>query len=112
MTRELDFNAEEEEDDDEDQPLIQRKTKKRALESLKLVEAEVPAKRTRRVVQKYTASSKARSSAKVATTTTKKRKAIVKVVDVDSRPFIDHLVVDMRFSRDHALESVGELLEN
>ena len=36
----------------------------------------------------------------------------MKVVDADSRPFIDHLVVDMEFMRDHALERVVKLLEN
>ena len=36
----------------------------------------------------------------------------MKVVDANSRPFIDYLVVDMGFLRDHALERVCELLEN
>ena len=45
-------------------------------------------------------------------TTTKKRKSTTMVVNADSIPFIDHLTVDMEFLRDHALERVGELLEN
>ena len=110
MIREFDFN-EEEEEEDEDQPLVQRCTKKRALDSPKEAEAEVSAKRTRRATQNF-APSKVGSSAKVATTTTKKKKAAVKVVDADSWPFIDHLVFDMWFLRDHALERVVELLEN
>ena len=61
-------------------------------------------------MQKYTAPSNAGSSVKVATM--KKKKYAVKVLDVDSRPFIDPLVVDMEFLRGHALERVGELLEN
>ena len=36
----------------------------------------------------------------------------MKVVDADSKPFIDHLVVDVGFLRDHALDRVVELLEN
>ena len=51
-------------------------------------------------MQKYTAPSKARSNANVATIATKKKKIAVKVVDADSRPFIDQLVVDRGFLRD------------
>ena len=36
----------------------------------------------------------------------------MKAVDADSRPFIDHLVIDVGFLRDNALERVVELLEN
>ena len=36
----------------------------------------------------------------------------MKAVDVDSRLFIDHLVIDVGFIRDQALEQVVELLEN
>ena len=42
----------------------------------------------------------------------KKKKAPLKAVDADSKPFIVHLVVDMEFLRDQALERVVELLEN
>ena len=45
-------------------------------------------------------------------TVSKKKKAPLKVVDANSRPFIDHLVVDVEFLRDHTLERVVELLEN
>ena len=49
------------------------------------------------------------SSSKAAS---KKKKAHLKAVDADSRPFIDHLVIDVGFLRDHALERVVELVEN
>ena len=88
--RELDFNEEDDdEEDNEEVPLVQRK-RSRTQESSKKVEAGVPTKRPRRAALKYTASTKVGSNAKVASTTTKKRKSAVKVVDADSRPFIDH----------------------
>ena len=40
------------------------------------------------------------------------RRRPLKAFDADSRPFIDHLVIDVGFHRDHALERVVELLEN
>ena len=78
VIRELDFNkdGDEEEEDDEGQSLVQRKRRKRALESPKEVEAEVPAKRSRRIVQKYATPSKEGSSAKVAPSTTTRRKRL------------------------------------
>ena len=36
----------------------------------------------------------------------------MKAIDTDSRPFINHKVIDVEFLRDHALEQVVELLEN
>ena len=41
-----------------------------------------------------------------------KKKQVKKVVSTDTRPFIDHLVISQQFLHDHALERVGELLEN
>ena len=49
------------------------------------------------------------SSSKAAS---KKKKAPLKAVDADSRPFINHIVIDIGFLRDHAIERVIELLEN
>ena len=43
---------------------------------------------------------------------TQKRKQVQKVVSIETRPFIDHLVINPQFLRDHALARVGELLEN
>ena len=51
---------------------------------------------------------KVESSVKVAT---KKKKPVPKLVDVASRPFTDHLVIDVAFLREHALEQMVELLE-
>ena len=62
-------------------------------------------------MHKYTISNRASSSARIATTT-KKRKSEAMIVDASSRPLIDHLMVDLEFLRDHALERVGEILEN
>ena len=90
---------------------MQRK-RRRTQESSKKVEVGVPVKRPRRAGLKYTAPIKAGSNIKVAPTKTKRRQAVVKVADVDSTLFIDHLVVDMGCLRDQALERVGELLEN
>ena len=104
VVRELNFNEEaDEEEDVEDVPIVQRK-RRRTQESSKKVEAAVPAKRPRRVAWKYTTPTKEGSSVRIAFTTTKRRKVAVKVVDVDSRSCIDHLVIDMGFLRDHALE--------
>ena len=72
------------------------------MENSKEIDTEVLVKRSRRIVQKYTIPSKAGSSAKVATTT-RKRKSTVTVMDADSRPFIDHLMVDMELLRDHVM---------
>ena len=66
------------------------------------VEVEVPTKRTRRVAQK-----KVESSVKVAM----KKKFVPSVVDADLMPFIDHLVIDIEFLREHVLDQVVVLLE-
>ena len=42
----------------------------------------------------------------------KKKKAHLKSIDADSRPFIDHLVINVGFFQDHALERVVDLQEN
>ena len=116
VIRKLKFNEDEEEDQVQVQPpFYQKKGKKRNLITPKEEDVEVllevPTKITRRTVQKYTIPNKAGSSARIATTT-KKRKLEAVIVDADSRPFNYHLMVDLEFLRDHTLERVGELLEN
>ena len=69
----------------------------------------MPAKRPKRAPQNLSAQKVKTSSSKAAS---KKKKAHLKVVDADSRLFIDHLVVDLELLRDHAVERVVELLEN
>ena len=63
----------------------------------------MPVKRQRRAPQKLSAQKVETSSSKTAS---KKKKAPFKPIDADSRPFIDHLMIDVGFLRDHALERV------
>ena len=65
-------------------------------------------KRIRRVTQKF--SIQEPSSAK--SVSAKKKKVPLKALDAESRPFIDHLMINVGFLLDHGLERVVELLEN
>ena len=61
----------------------------------------MPVKRQRRAPQKLSAQKVETSSYKAAS---KKKKVPLKAVDADSKPFIDHLMIDVGFLLDHALE--------
>ena len=111
VAREINFNVEvgeEENEDEDDQSLIHRARKKRPTSNQIDLEVDVPIKRIMRVTQKFFIQEP--SSTK--SVSTKKKKAPLKAVDAKSRPFIDHLVINVGFLRDHAIERVVELLEN